>query len=82
MKTISQRELRNRTSRVLRRVEAGECMRITVNGRAVADLVPVRALRRNFVPRRELLQLFKRAPLDPKFQGDIEDATGVTILKL
>jgi prevent-host-death family protein len=82
MKTISQRELRNRTSRVLRRVGAGECMRITVDGRPVADLVPIRALRRNFVPRRELLQLLKRAPLDPEFRGDIEGATGATIVKL
>src|SRR2546426_1025953 len=39
MKTIPQRELRNQISRVLRQVEAGERLRITVDGRAVADLL-------------------------------------------
>lgn len=41
MATIPQRELRNDTAGVLRRVEAGETVRITSNGRPVADLVPV-----------------------------------------
>ena len=38
MKTIPQRELRNGVSRVLREVEAGEDMRITVDGCPVAKL--------------------------------------------
>jgi prevent-host-death family protein len=33
--------LRNDTASLLRRVEAGERLRITVHGHAVADLVPV-----------------------------------------
>lgn len=41
MTTVPQRELRNDTAAVLRRVEAGETVRITSNGRPVADLVPV-----------------------------------------
>jgi prevent-host-death family protein len=41
MATIPQRELRNDTAAVLRRVEAGETVRITSNGRQVAELVPV-----------------------------------------
>lgn len=41
MATIPQRALRNDTAGVLRRVEAGETVRITSNGRPVADLVPV-----------------------------------------
>jgi prevent-host-death family protein len=41
MATIAQRELRNDMAAVLRRVEAGETVRITSNGRPVADLVPV-----------------------------------------
>ena len=41
MATIPQRELRNDMAGVLRRVEAGESLRITSNGRPVADLVPV-----------------------------------------
>lgn len=41
MATVPQRELRNDTAGVLRRVESGETVRITSNGRPVADLVPV-----------------------------------------
>ena len=38
---IPARELRNDVSRVLRRVEAGERLRVTVSGRPVAELVPL-----------------------------------------
>jgi prevent-host-death family protein len=41
MATIAQRALRNDTAAVLRLVEAGETVRITSNGRPVADLVPI-----------------------------------------
>jgi prevent-host-death family protein len=49
---IPQRELRNHTADLLRRVEAGERLRITVHGHPVAELVPVEEDRpRRFVPR-------------------------------
>ena len=38
---IPARELRNDVSAVLRRVEAGEHLRVTVSGRPVAELVPL-----------------------------------------
>jgi prevent-host-death family protein len=38
---IPQRELRNNTAELLRRVERGERLRITVHGHPVAELVPV-----------------------------------------
>lgn len=41
MQRIPQRELRNEVSAVLRRVMAGEQLRVTVAGRDAADLVPV-----------------------------------------
>ncbi len=41
MVDIPARELRNDVSAVLRRVEAGERLRVTVSGRPVADLVPL-----------------------------------------
>ncbi|HEX9824171.1 MAG TPA: type II toxin-antitoxin system prevent-host-death family antitoxin [Actinomycetota bacterium] len=41
MEEIPARELRNDVSRVLRRVEAGERLRVTVNGRPVAELIPL-----------------------------------------
>lgn len=39
---VPQRDLRNHTAEVLREVEAGGTARITVNGRPVADLIPIR----------------------------------------
>jgi len=42
MVEVATRELRNDTAGVLRRVEAGETVVITVRGKAVADLVPHR----------------------------------------
>ncbi|MFZ0217104.1 MAG: type II toxin-antitoxin system prevent-host-death family antitoxin, partial [Candidatus Dormiibacterota bacterium] len=41
MSDIPVRDLRNDVSAVLRRVEAGERLRITVSGRPVAELVPL-----------------------------------------
>jgi len=41
MSDVSSRDLRNRTAEVLRRVEAGEHLRVTVNRRAVAELIPL-----------------------------------------
>ena len=41
MTDIPARELRNDVSGVLRRVEAGEHLRVTVSGRPVAELVPL-----------------------------------------
>jgi prevent-host-death family protein len=51
---VPQRELRNNTADLLRRVEAGEHLRITVHGHPVAELVPV-ARRRSFVPFGEIV---------------------------
>jgi prevent-host-death family protein len=41
MTDVPARELRNDVSAVLRRVEAGERLRVTVSGRPVAELVPL-----------------------------------------
>ena len=82
MKTIAQRELRNRIGQVLRQVERGEGLRITVNGRPVADLVPIGGTHRTFVPRDAIAQLLARAPLDRAFSREIAAATGATIDEL
>jgi len=79
MKSIPQRELRNRISGVLREVEAGQPMRITVNGRPVADLVPIRGTRRTFVPRKDIVMLITHAPLDRRFRHDLAGLTDATI---
>ncbi|HEY7950653.1 MAG TPA: type II toxin-antitoxin system prevent-host-death family antitoxin [Solirubrobacterales bacterium] len=56
---VPQRELRNRTADLLRRVEAGERLRITVHGHPVAELVPVEEERypRKFVPFKKFEEL-------------------------
>jgi len=41
MSDVSARDLRNHTAEVLRRVEAGERLRVNVNRRPVAELVPL-----------------------------------------
>ena len=82
MRTIPQHELRNRISQVLREVEAGERIRVTVAGRPVADLVPIAAGPRRFVPAAEVDRLLATAPLDPDFARDVDDAMGQTIDEL
>ncbi len=82
MRTIPQRELRNNVARVLRQVEAGERLRITVDGRPVADLVPTRDDRRTFVSRADITRLLARAPLDPGFAQDVAPLTDATIDEL
>lgn len=44
MSTIPHRELRNRSTEILRRVEAGEAFEVTDHGRPVARLLPCTAL--------------------------------------
>jgi prevent-host-death family protein len=51
---VPQRQLRNDTASLLRRVEAGEHLRITVHGHPVAELVPVDRTH-PFVPFNELV---------------------------
>lgn len=82
MRTIPQRTLRNHISAVLRQVEAGERLRITVDGRPIADLVPLGGTRRTFVPREALQDLLAGGPLDAGFARDVDAATGATIDEL
>lgn len=57
---VSVRELRNHTAAVLRRVEAGERLRVTVDRRPVAELAPLPA-REVWVPRERLLAALVQA---------------------
>jgi prevent-host-death family protein len=82
IRVISHRQFYKRIDHILRAVEAGESVRITMRARPVADLVPLRAQRRSFVPKAEILRLVKRTPLDPNFSDDIEGAVGPTIEEL
>ncbi len=59
-RTITQRELRNDSGRVLREVQAGVTVIVTRNGLAVAELRPVPP--RRFVPRAVIADAARRAP--------------------
>ena len=50
-KTIAQRELRNDNAKVIDEVVAGESFVVTRNGVPVAELLPLRSLRRTVVPK-------------------------------
>lgn len=41
METVTRREMRNRSGEILRRVEAGESVRVSNNGRPAALIVPI-----------------------------------------
>ena len=57
---VSVRELRNHTAEVLRRVEAGERLRVTVDRRPVAELAPLPA-REEWVPRQRVVDALVQA---------------------
>jgi prevent-host-death family protein len=68
MATIPQKELRNHVGDVLRRAEAGEQFTITVSGRPVAELGPVRT--RQWVSSALLSDLWATPP-DPTLDDDL-----------
>jgi prevent-host-death family protein len=73
MATIPQKELRNNVGEVLRRAEAGEHITITVSGRPVAELGPIRA--RQWVSSSQLADLWS-APPDPTLDQDLVRLSG------
>jgi prevent-host-death family protein len=76
---VSVRELRNHTAAVLRRVEAGEHLTVTVDRRPVAELVPLPAPM-TWVPRRRVFDGLILA--DSGLTADLEAALGETIDEL
>ena len=60
--TVSVRELRNSVSMILRRVETGERVTVTVDRRPVAQIVPLR--RRRLVTITEALAIAGQHPAD------------------
>lgn len=57
---ITQRELRNESGEIMRKVERGESFIITRSGTPIGQLIPLR--RRTFVPRADVLATFATAP--------------------
>ena len=78
MSEIAARDLRNRTADVLRRVEAGEQVTITSRGRPVAELIPVRVVRRRPIARAELRRRLERSQADSGLRDDLAVLAGDT----
>ena len=76
--TVASRDLRNATAGVLRRVQDGERVTITQNGRAVAELVPLRRTGRSWIGRAELVARLRIAQADPGLRAYLERIAGDT----
>jgi len=70
MPEIPQKKLRNEIGEILRRAEAGEKFTITVSGRPVAELGPVR--KRAWVDSSVLEELAK-LPVDENLADDLKE---------
>ena len=71
-KSITQRELRNRSGKIMRALDGGKSFVVTRNGVPVGELRPV--ARREFVPAAEVMAAFASAPrIDAKrFRRDLD----------
>jgi prevent-host-death family protein len=76
---VSVRELRNRTAEVLRRVEAGERLRVTVDRRPVAELRPLPSPD-VWVPRQRALKALVQT--DAALRGELAEALPDTVDEL
>jgi prevent-host-death family protein len=74
---VSARELRNQTAAVLRRVEAGERLTVTVSRRPVAQLGPVE--RPTWVSGAAMERVLREAPADVGLLDDLAPLREQTI---
>jgi prevent-host-death family protein len=72
MTDVASRELRNNTRALLERVEAGEEITITVDGRAVAVLAPI-GRKPRWMPRDEFLRLLVGHQADPGLTAELRE---------
>ena len=70
--TITQRELRNDSGEIMRRLDQGEAFVVTRNGVPVGELIPLR--RRRFVTCDNVMAAFDQAPaIDAaRFRDDLD----------
>jgi len=71
MADIPARELRNDVSAILRRVEGGERLRVTVSGRPVAELSPLAPQRPRWVSWGSFREALVGALADPGLLTDL-----------
>ena len=70
--TITQRELRNGSGEIMRRLDEGESFVVTRNGVPVGELTPLRRLR--FVTADSVCEIFRTAPAInvERFRSDLD----------
>lgn len=68
---VASRELRDNMAGLLRRVQAGEEITVTVSGKPVAQLIPLRQTRRRWLPWSEFVRRLRVAQADPGFRDDL-----------
>lgn len=78
MAMVPSRELRNNTAGVLRRMQAGEEIVITVNGKPVGELVPLREFQPRWISRAEFVRRMRHAQADPGLREDLARLAGET----
>jgi prevent-host-death family protein len=78
MTEVASRDLRNDTAGVLKRVQAGEDIVITVNRKPVARVVPIAAERRAWLARPDLVRRLSTAQADPGLRDDLARIAGET----
>ena len=75
---VASRELRNNSAELLRRVDAGEQVVITVRGRPVASLVAFERSRRRWLSRADLGRRLAAAQADAGLRHDLALLAGDT----
>ncbi|MEX2536225.1 MAG: type II toxin-antitoxin system prevent-host-death family antitoxin [Trueperaceae bacterium] len=71
MKSVASRELRNHTRRLLERVEAGEDLAITVDGRPVARITGLASRRRRWIARAAFFDAVEAVRADTRLAADL-----------
>lgn len=77
MSDVSSRDLRNHTADLLRRVEAGERLRINVNRRPVAELVPLD--RPRWASGAAIQRILTESPADEALLDDLAGVRGQVV---
>ena len=72
MTAVASRELRNNTRALLERVDAGEVITITVEGREVAELHPI-PRRRTWMTRSEFFHRVVQHQADSSMRADLRE---------
>jgi prevent-host-death family protein len=78
---IGVRDLRNRTAQVIAAVEAGERVTLTVNGEALADIVP-HGQRSRWLSGEWLRAKLATGAADPALAKELDDLAGQTLAEL